>query len=202
MKKRIFFFLSILSVICLASQVSGIEYFIVAEIGEPFFNDSYVLPLSVPSDIAHARDLIEYGPGIGQAIVVAGIFGWDGWNRDYQQPGAPAWSWSVAFLEFADFTAEIFDGWPTAVEEGIFMEGTIGFWSYTVVAELEDWESWSCDLDIDGNVDVADLSTFSSQWQRIDCEYPYWCQGADLNGDGNVNLEDFMIFVRGWLWHK
>ena len=49
-------------------------YFLVAE--QPGYEshlDSYVLPLSDPADIAHARDLIAFGPGIGGTIAVAKI---------------------------------------------------------------------------------------------------------------------------------
>jgi hypothetical protein len=52
------------------------------------------------------------------------------------------WSWHVVeFLEFADATIEILDGWPTLVEQDVRgwidnTGGIIGFWEYTVTAEL------------------------------------------------------------------
>ena len=106
--------------------------------------DSYVLPLSDPEDIAHARALIADGPSIGGAIVVARVApGFDGINRNIKAQDMPPWSWHVTeFEEFADQTVEILDGNPTLVEEDVefWMENTggrVGFWGYTVTAELE-----------------------------------------------------------------
>jgi hypothetical protein len=118
--------------------------FIVAEAGGmAFHHDSYVLPLEDPEDIAHARALIAEGLAAGSTIAVARIAkGADGINRDYLAPGAPPWSWHVTeFLGFADITIEILDGWPGFVEQDVdwWIEnsgGIIGFWGYTVVAEL------------------------------------------------------------------
>ena len=53
---------------------AGPVYFIVAE-REPFHHDSYVLPLTEPADIAHARDLIARGPPLVFAEVVPGATG-------------------------------------------------------------------------------------------------------------------------------
>jgi hypothetical protein len=135
-------------------------YFFVGET-EPFHNDGYVLPLYDPGDIAHARDLINYGPGIGDAIVVAYIDEGSSINRNYAGPGIPAWSWHIAyFLGFAGSTAEILDGWPTEVEEGMFGGTIIGFWGYTVVAELgtfSEMQRCNCDLTLDGNVNLQDF---------------------------------------------
>lgn len=119
-------------------------HFLVAE--RPEFadhGDSYVLPLTDPDAIAHARALITAPPGDLSSIVIAHIAaGPDGINRDLLAPGEPPWSWHVTeFVEFADFAAEILDGWPTFVEEDVAgwianTNGSIGFWSYTVIAEL------------------------------------------------------------------
>jgi hypothetical protein len=119
-------------------------YFIVAEWpGLIFHGDSYVLPLTDPKDIAQARRLIAEGPEIGSAIAGARIAaGADGINRDYLAPDAPAWSWHVTeFLGFTDSTLEILDGWPGYVEHDVeewirMTDGMIGFWAYTVIAEL------------------------------------------------------------------
>ena len=68
--------------------------------------------------------------------------GEDGVNRDYLAPGEPLWSWNVArFDSFADISIELIDGWPTFVEQDVDgwianTNGYIGFWSYTVVAEV------------------------------------------------------------------
>src|SRR5262245_7366127 len=118
-------------------------YFVVAESGTPVHGDSYILPLENPDQIAHARDLIVRGPGVGSPIAVARIaMGSDGINRDFLAPGEPLWSWHVTQFEgFADATIELIDGWPTFVEQDVDgwianTNGFIGFWHYTVVAEL------------------------------------------------------------------
>jgi hypothetical protein len=131
-------------------------YFLVAELpGAEMHNDAYVLPLTRPDHIAHARDLVEHGPDrMGTHIVVATMrAGADGINRNLRAEGAPAWSWHVTdMVDFADATMEILDGWPSFVEQDVtgwientcFGEepattGTLGFWGYTVVEELKDY---------------------------------------------------------------
>jgi hypothetical protein len=127
-------------------------YFVVAERPEVReLGDSYVLPLSVEADIAHARDLIARGPaGAGAAIVFAEISaGSDGVNRNVLAPAAPLWDWHVsAFEGFGDIGIELTDGNPTQLGDDVQgwiintrraedeTTGHIGFWTYTVVAEL------------------------------------------------------------------
>ncbi len=121
-------------------------YFKVAEFS-PFqpHSDSYVLPLSDPLDIAAVRNIIAQGPlNVSERLVVARIApGADGINRNLDAPFQP-WSWHVTeFFGFAELTAEIYDGWPTFVESDVpgWMNNTggiVGFWSYSVVAELHD----------------------------------------------------------------
>jgi hypothetical protein len=128
------------------SAVAGAETirFLVAEPpGSIVHGDSYILPLTDPADIAHARALITAEPGTLSPIVVANIAARaDGVNRNWLAPGMPEWSWHVTeFQGFADFTAEVLDGWPTFVEQDVpgwiaNTGGQIGFWNYTVVAEL------------------------------------------------------------------
>lgn len=129
-----------------------IVYFLVGEWpGEEVHGDSYVLPLEDEHAIEHARDLIAFGPeAVGDPIVVAAIeAGSDGINRDYLAPGYPEWSWHVTeFDSFAAGTIEILDGYPTLVENDVpwWIENTnhpdepevgyIGFWRYTVIAEI------------------------------------------------------------------
>jgi hypothetical protein len=120
------------------------ELFVVAELpGRAAHGDSYVLPLTDPADIAHARALIDRGPEAGATIAMAFIApGADAINRDYLAPGAPEWSWHVTgFLGFEDFSAEIYDGWPGYVESDVAgwmanTGGVVGFWNYTVAAEV------------------------------------------------------------------
>ena len=128
---------------CFPLSTSASTIYFVVSTPTSFHGDSYILPLDEASDIAHARDLIENGPSIGGAIAVAHIApGSDGRNRNVLAPGEPLWSWHVdQFTGFADFTAEILDGWPSYVEQDVFgwisnTNGYIGFWDYTVTAEL------------------------------------------------------------------
>ena len=146
MQVKTLFILSVLIALCgISEPYASPVYFLVAETpGAELHHDSYVLPLDALEDIAHARDLIAKGPGIGNAIVVAEIAaGADGINRDYHAPGAPLWSWHVSeFRGFHDISAEILDGWPSFVESDVQgwianTGGLIGFWSYTIVDELE-----------------------------------------------------------------
>lgn len=135
------------------SARAGVVYFVVAEPpGVAEAGDSFVLPLSADTDIAHARDLIARGAdAAGASIVFAEISaGADGINRDVLAPGEPLWNWHVsAFEGFGDIGIELVDGNPTMVEEDVAgwilntrrdesdTRGHIGFWSYTVVSELD-----------------------------------------------------------------
>lgn len=125
---------------------AGTVYFEVAERPEvAVHHDSFVLPLSNSEHIQHARDLIAQGPEqAGGSIVFARIeAGSDGINRNLLAEGQPEWSWHVAEVHgFGDFGIELIDSWPTYVEQNLPAwlsenEGAIGFWSYTVVRELE-----------------------------------------------------------------
>src|SRR2546425_1173864 len=96
------------------------NYFLVAD-SSGRLSGSYVLPLTNPVQIAHARKLIQQGPAAGQPIVTATISaGFDCINRDYRAQGAPAWSWHVTrCCGFADFTIELCDGTPATVEQEV-----------------------------------------------------------------------------------
>lgn len=136
--------------------VAGPVLFVVAERpGMVEHGDSFVLPLSGAADIAHARDLIARGPeAAGAALVFAAVSpGADGINRNVLAEGQPLWNWHVSEFEgFGDGGIELVDGWPTFIEEDVegWMANTrrdlddpdapghIGFWNYTVVAELDD----------------------------------------------------------------
>lgn len=125
-------------------EQKGTRYFLVGE-RDYVHGDSYILPLSAPADIAHAEALIEDPEAAGAPIVVATIErgGSDGAyvNRDLSGSGDP-WSWRVTeFVGFSDFTIEIYDGWPTYVEENYddfvgTTQGMIGFWNYTILREV------------------------------------------------------------------
>ena len=127
-----------------ASVRGGSVYFLVSErLGSQFHFDSYLLPLDNPGDIAAARDIIKQGPGQAKSpIVFARIApGADNINKNLYPP-FQTWSWHVTeFLGFADLGAELYDGWPTYVEQDVqgWMDntgGTIGFWSYRLISEV------------------------------------------------------------------
>jgi len=188
-------------------------YFLVGEI-YPVRYDCYVLPLTNPSDIAYARLLIAegpYGPNTLAAYVGAAIDQWDpnngiNINRNYLQPGIPAWSWYVTeFQGFWESSAEILDGCPTGIEDdhGLGLPGAICFWSYTVIAELgTDLEPWKCDLTVDGSVNIHDFAQFSSHWLDSGCSHRFYCEGTDIDGSGEVDFADFATFVNNWLWNQ
>jgi len=202
----------ILLVACLSSAVCAeTVYFLVGEFSPPFIdNDSYVLPLSDPCDIAYARLIIDegpYGPNTSAAIVSAWIHRWDpndgyNWNRNYLEPGLPAWSWYVTFSGFGEVSAEGCHVSMTDVEEDDTID-LICHPVYTVVAELgTDLEPWNCDLTVDGIVDFNDLAWLTSHWLDFGCGHRYYCEGTDIDGSGEVDFKDFAIFANNWLWEK
>ena len=154
MKRVVAFAPSIVALVVCASASAGPVHFVLAE--PPALkhnNDSFVLPLEDPLDIAHARDLISRGPGAaGAAIVFAEIVGGaDGVNRDVLAAGEPLWNWHVSKFEgFGDAGLELIDGWPGFIEQDVAgwiantsrdqtnpdEPGHIGFWNYSVVAEI------------------------------------------------------------------
>ncbi len=96
------------------------HFFLVAEHPRNvIWGDSFVIGLTNVAHIAHARELIAKGPAeAGAPIVMATIAGGaDGVNRNLRSKDAATWSWHVTAVDgFADFSAELFDGWPTFVE--------------------------------------------------------------------------------------
>jgi hypothetical protein len=164
--------------------------FVVGESDEPVHGDSYVLALSDPAAIAHARRLINQGPAAGEPIVVSRIAkGANGINRDPFAPDSPPWSWHLTeFIGFADFTVEILDGWPTYVEGDVDgwlsnTDSTIGFWQYTVVAELPQG-----DYDADLDVDAGDFAVWRAGFGGTTD------LSADGNGNGVVDMADYVVW--------
>ncbi|HML75835.1 MAG TPA: hypothetical protein PKB02_15200 [Anaerohalosphaeraceae bacterium] len=191
-----------------AGTYAQTTYFLVAPYDPAHRRDSYILPLTSGTDIAHARALIEYGPAAGQPIVVCNIACCpDGINHDYLSPVKKCWNWHITeFVGFADYTIEILDGWPGLVNNGCLKTGscygTIGFWTYTVVAELGTDPIWvSCDYDISNDklISLDDFSRLASRWMEDNCLNSAWCGGADLNHDGVVNDIDLLLLAGVWL---
>jgi hypothetical protein len=56
------------------------------------------------------------------------------------------------------------------------------------------------DLNLDGAVDLADLSQFCANWLASGCAGVETCGRADLTDDGTVDLDDFAEFARYWPW--
>ncbi len=215
MKRALAILTVVLALVCLVSQLYGeTVYFLVAETNI-HHGDSYVLSLTEPNDIAHARDLIRNGPSAGQPIVVAQITcSYDCVNRNYLDPNRcftdpnrtictnkRAWSWHVTqFDYFADATAEILDGWPGLVESDCEGFGSqIGFWAYTVVEELGvNPAHWKRDFKGDSTVNFVDNAYMGNNWFS-NCSSPGWCGGTDLDHNGEVDYDDLMIFAEAWL---
>lgn len=126
-------------------SVEETAYFVVAN-PQDYSRGAYVLPLSNPSDIAHARAVIADPANTDGHIVTARIDhggSAEGYtNCDPLVPGK-IWSWRVTeFLGFADYTIEIYDGWAQFVEDDVQgwidnTGGIIGFWSSRVVSEFD-----------------------------------------------------------------
>jgi hypothetical protein len=125
-------------------------WFVVAKADPLDRNDSYLLPLTRPQDIADARNWLTLGTasGVGSIVVARVASGGDGFNRDVRAEGSQAWSWHVTeFVSFEGNTVELIDGWPGLIEADppAYMRNTssdggdggmVGFWGYSIVAEL------------------------------------------------------------------
>lgn len=187
--------------VCLACEGSvqaETAYFVVAEPEQTrVHGDSYILVLRNEADQAHARELIELGMDAGAPIVVAEIAaGSDGLNRDWLAEGMNRWPWHItSFSGFADNTIEILDGWPTFVGQDVMgwienTNGFIGFWNYTVVAELDiDELCIPGDVNCDDRVDLADFNLLKGSFGMDGA----WRTDGDLNDDERVDLADFNL---------
>jgi hypothetical protein len=183
------------------SAVGQAVRFKVAELpGSVTINDAYTLKLTSPADIAHARALIAQGPAAGAPIAVARIApGADAENRNWQAPGAPAWHWHVTdFVGFADTTIELIDGNPTLVEADVpgwitNTEGMIGFWMYTVVAELP---AGACYPNCDGSsstpvLSANDFACFLNRFAAAD----EWANCDGSTASPALSANDFVCFL-------
>ncbi|MHC4474579.1 MAG: BP74-related protein [Planctomycetota bacterium] len=196
--------LVVLAVATTAQAESETVYFLVSKFLWGCDGYGYVLPLTEPADIEHARVLCCSGPFPGgpEPIVIAKIrlhVHGININRNYCHPSAPSWSWYVSeFLGFAHSAPEICDGaiigdWPSLAPT------TICFWSYTVVEELgTDLDPWCYALKPDCVADLNDLRIIASHWLESGCEYPGWCGGADVNVSGEVDWVDFALLAERW----
>lgn len=127
-------------------------FFKIGEI-EEVRGESFIIELTDPVHIAHARALINDPVNTIDKIVVARIVKQDG-SEEYLNKDLDtdlAWSWRVdSFEGFGFNTIEILDGWPGYIEEDIDRwfqntsgeddHGVIGFWNYTIVSEVPESE--------------------------------------------------------------
>jgi hypothetical protein len=193
-----------IGVVALASgpalaQVASVRFKVAEVPGTEVWHDAYTLVLSDPADIAHARDLVARGLAAGEAIVVARVAaGLDQINRNWGAPGAPPWHWHIwQFVAFADATVEILDGTPSGVEVNpagwAAYPGLIGFWGYTVVAELP---PATCYANCDGStatpvLGVNDflcfLNRFAVHDERANCD--------GSTSPPTFNIADFQCFL-------
>ncbi len=175
-------------------------YFLVAEPNNHVNNDSFVVPLTEPNDIAHARGLITYGPAVGQPIVVATIAcGSDCINRDYLGADKPAWYWHIASFNYFSDTPVSGYQTPESVNWDCNSAVVIACSQYTVVDELgTDPKHWKCSFDGDSDVDFNDFASLGNSWFS-NCVSPDWCGGIDLDHSGTVDLNDLRIFSESWL---
>ncbi len=57
-------------------------------------------------------------------------------------------------------------------------------------------------LNVSADVDFDDLKWFNLHWLGSDCNYPSYCDGADIDGSGEVNFYDFAIFSMQWFGER
>lgn len=57
----------------------------------------------------------------------------------------------------------------------------------------------AADSNVDGMVDVVDLSILADLWMYSDCSESAWCERADIDGSGSVDLADFAVLAKHWL---
>lgn len=168
-------------------------WFEMAEI-ETERNQSFLVPLSDPEHIAHARALIANGGRPGEdlgGILIATIKpGGDGFNRDIRDPDQRLWRWHVSEVEgFGGFAIELCDGWPGWVEEypEAFIAntgGTICFWSYTIKSELSAPPAFAISEGMDGawyNPDASGQGLYIDSLQeqgKLGFAWFTWTAGA------------------------
>jgi hypothetical protein len=201
MRQQIAILIVVITLDCFLSQAQGGPiYFLVAEANNPVNNDSYVLPLIEPNDIAHARDLITYGPSAGQPIIVATVAcGSDCINRDYLGADKPAWYWHIAnFNYFSDTPVSGYQT-PVSVNWDCNSAVVIACSLYTIVDELgTDPKHWKCNFNGDSDVDFNDFASVGNDWDNT-CTAPDWCGGLDFDHSGRVDYNDLWIFSESWL---
>jgi hypothetical protein len=160
MRRTVFLFglLAALSTFSVPSSAETV-WFEIGEI-EVERNQSFLVPLSDPEHIAHARALIRNGgrpsDDLGGILIAQIRAGGDGFNRDLRDPEQRLWRWHVASVEgFSGLAIELCDGWPGFIEENpeAYIANTGGamcLWGYTVKSELASAPLFSVGDGVDG----------------------------------------------------
>ena len=129
------------TVACLAqARAAVIDFMVAGPSGSS--NESFVLPLSNPTDIEQARKMMTNPPS-SKWLVVSVIAGKDGVNRNFSDPAKSPWSWRVTgFWGLSSaIPPENSPDRPSALEADpefwlSVSGGAVGFFDYTVVAEF------------------------------------------------------------------
>ncbi|HYD00846.1 MAG TPA: GC-type dockerin domain-anchored protein [Phycisphaerales bacterium] len=222
--KRALLMVAVVSVACAAApadpddvvvQVAPVAFVVGPVPGAPDHGDAFTLVLGDPADIAAARSIVADPLGTTTRIVAASIAaGGDGVNRNHAAPGAPPWSWRLTgFDGFVEITAEVLDGWPAFVESDVQgwidnTHGRIGFWNYTVRAELASVPVAPCGpADIgaaggmpgpwggDSVLDNNDFVVFIDWFFASDARADRGATGGVAESDGAFDNNDFVVFV-------
>jgi uncharacterized repeat protein (TIGR01451 family) len=142
---------------------------------------------------------LEIGPvndvNTGEEIAKPGIY----------DPMTRTITWFVGQVDpnhggYADFSVDVNNGEPLGTE--IINFATVYFPSVpeaTRTNSIVSVVTYSGDLDIDRDVDMVDLRKFTSYWLNSDCNYPDWCESADISKNGKVDFNDFALFAENWL---
>ncbi|MBN1125272.1 MAG: SUMF1/EgtB/PvdO family nonheme iron enzyme [Sedimentisphaerales bacterium] len=56
------------------------------------------------------------------------------------------------------------------------------------------------DSNSDEQVDLSDYKILAEWWMHEDCWQFNWCENADMNHSNDVDMEDFLHFVKYWLY--
>ena len=106
---------------------------------------------------------------------------------------------SVDLRKFTSYWLNSDCNYPDWCESAdISKNGKVDFNDFALFAE--NWlEPWSGDLDVDRDVDLVDLRKFTSYWLNSDCNYPDWCEKADISKNSMVDFYDFALFAENWL---
>lgn len=126
------------------AQAPRVRYFLFASL-YPDTTENFAVPMDEPSLIQQTLEQIR-DPLSARLLVARIEKSLAGTNRDFSSATKTPWSWRVIQAQnYADFAHISCNGTPQIVEERLnawMLEtgGTICFWNYRVVRELNPWE--------------------------------------------------------------